>query len=319
MISPPYPDPVVSVALPAQQDVPASSGARVYLAYHKESPRIASATLQPIHVGRVAAETPLAGMPGDATGENISHLNPEYCELTAHFWAWKNNRDASTIGLMHYRRLLDLSPVPQDTRHPERFVMDFDAANYMAEADRSLASDSLGAVVAPRPIRMRRSVETQYAHCHDAGDLALLRDLIAEMRPDFRPDFERSLGGNRLIIGNIFIMRRDIFDHYSALLFPLLAAVHRRRQPEGRSAYQRRYIGFLAERIFSAYVMGDLMREQFSGPEVTHRTILNIGRSDVTAANPLRLARMVAKGQIGLRDLTGTLRNRYKNAGSGAL
>ncbi|MDN3713794.1 DUF4422 domain-containing protein [Paracoccus cavernae] len=153
MISPPYPDPVVSVALPAQQDVPASSGARVYLAYHKESPRIASATLQPIHVGRVAAETPLAGMPGDATGENISHLNPEYCELTAHFWAWKNNRDASTIGLMHYRRLLDLSPVPQDTRHPERFVMDFDAANYMAEADRSLAR-----IVSARWLHRDRSV-----------------------------------------------------------------------------------------------------------------------------------------------------------------
>ena len=43
-------------------------------------------------------------IPDDA-GENISAWNRSYCELTAQYWAWKNDT-AAWQGLFHYRRYL---------------------------------------------------------------------------------------------------------------------------------------------------------------------------------------------------------------------
>mgnify|MGYP006064341235 FL=1 len=41
----------------------------------------------------------------DAGKENIASKNSTYCELTAHYWVWKNiANDYDNIGLNHYRR-----------------------------------------------------------------------------------------------------------------------------------------------------------------------------------------------------------------------
>ncbi|HEV5298472.1 TPA: DUF4422 domain-containing protein, partial [Streptococcus pneumoniae] len=42
----------------------------------------------PVHVGCEGKDD--LGYQGDNTGENISQLNPYYCELTGLYWAWKN-------------------------------------------------------------------------------------------------------------------------------------------------------------------------------------------------------------------------------------
>ena len=55
----------------------------------------------PIHVGCEGKKN--LGFQGDNSGENISDLNPYYCELTGLFWAWKN-LDCDYLGLVHYRR-----------------------------------------------------------------------------------------------------------------------------------------------------------------------------------------------------------------------
>ena len=56
----------------------------------------------PVQVG--PAKDDFSGFVRDNTGENISEKNPNYCELTAQYWAWKN-RKADVKGLVHYRRL----------------------------------------------------------------------------------------------------------------------------------------------------------------------------------------------------------------------
>ena len=61
--------------------------------------------LRPIQVGAALSSERFPGFLRDDTGENISHKNRSYCELTAQYWAWKN-LTADHYGFFHYRRYL---------------------------------------------------------------------------------------------------------------------------------------------------------------------------------------------------------------------
>ena len=68
-----------------------------YVAVHKPGLFATSPGYQPIHVGRALATQDL-GLPGDDTGDHISALNPNFCELTLLYWMWKN-ATADVVGL----------------------------------------------------------------------------------------------------------------------------------------------------------------------------------------------------------------------------
>ena len=62
----------------------------------------------PIHCGKAISNVEL-NIQEDNRGDNISSKNPNYCELTALYWAWKNLKNVNYIGLVHYRRFFDFS------------------------------------------------------------------------------------------------------------------------------------------------------------------------------------------------------------------
>ena len=81
---------------------------KILVASHKEYRMPDDSIYLPLHVGaegKVDADgQPLdLGWTKDNTGDNISRLNPGFCELTGLYWAWKNLK-ADYIGLVHYRR-----------------------------------------------------------------------------------------------------------------------------------------------------------------------------------------------------------------------
>jgi len=51
------------------------------------------------------------GFTGDDTGDNISHKNRYYSELTGLYWVWKNT-NAKIVGSCHYRRYFTLANEP---------------------------------------------------------------------------------------------------------------------------------------------------------------------------------------------------------------
>ena len=71
----------------------------VYVVSHKNAKFPTESIYKPIQVGKKESFTEIR----DNTGDNISEKNPNYCELTAAYWIWKNDKSDIT-GLTHYRR-----------------------------------------------------------------------------------------------------------------------------------------------------------------------------------------------------------------------
>ena len=69
---------------------------RLFVSCHKPTRVPEHPLLVPVQVGAALARERFPGFLYDDAGENISPKNPSYCELTAQYWAWKN--DFSTTG-----------------------------------------------------------------------------------------------------------------------------------------------------------------------------------------------------------------------------
>ena len=79
----------------------------IYISAHKASDFIENKFFTPIQVGTsVNGNKKIPHILHDNTGDNISELNPKFCELTAIYWAWKNDKNSDFIGFFHYRRYL---------------------------------------------------------------------------------------------------------------------------------------------------------------------------------------------------------------------
>ena len=74
---------------------------KIIIAAHKKYRMPQDDIYVPLHVGAEGKDS--IGYQGDNTGDNISNLNPYFCELTGMYCMWKN-LTADYLGLAHYRR-----------------------------------------------------------------------------------------------------------------------------------------------------------------------------------------------------------------------
>lgn len=263
--------------------------AAIYSAYHLPAPKVTSPSFYPIQVGRAGAPQVLPDMRGDDTGENISERNSAWCELTALYWMWKNDHDADLLGLMHYRRLMDLSDrCPTGPVEAQPGALDLE--DWGAEAEDWLAREGGNwDIVLPRLHQMGRTVEENYRASHQAQDFDLARQIISRDFPDYLPSFEEVARSRQVRLGNIALMARPLFERYCAWLFAILFQVEAADLPRSHyTPHQARYLGFLSERLLTVFVYHELR----TNPDLRLKevSILNLSQTFVTP--------LVAKGAV---------------------
>jgi len=174
----------------------------------------------------------------DNTGDNISNLNPYFCEMTALYWIWKNSEinNDDVVGMVHYRRYF--------SRNGKTPISDSYISEIMQKYD----------VILPRKRNyIITTIKDHYINAHHEKDLQSLYKIVEEMYPDYKITLNKVFDGRKLSLYNMFITRGYIFKEYCSWVFPILFELNIKINREGYDSYQSRVIGFLAERLFNVW------------------------------------------------------------------
>lgn len=203
----------------------------------------------PIQCGSAINERLKDAMPDD-TGDNISSKNKEYCELTAHYFAWKN-LSAEHYGFCHYRRFFSLD----ETIKRPYVVMGAPKTAIMGDEKHWRSLISSYDMIVPRSEDMGLPVREHYctSRFHYAEDLALFLELIKTTVPKLYPFAEEYLSQRRQYFCNMFIMDKAHFNEYCSMLFPLLSAFDEKKTLHG-SFQADRTDGYLGELFTGIYI-----------------------------------------------------------------
>lgn len=226
---------------------------KLYVSCHKPFAIPTHPLLYPIQVGAAQTKERFDGMLSDAEGENISSLNSQYCELTAQFWAWKND-EADWQGFFHYRRFLypDIK-----AKYPYR-IENAPTLKLL----QKLGYEEFGSLISqydlicPIGEQMYVPVRKHYADApyHHAADLDRMERILYEMHPEYQAAAQMYLNGTVHYFGNLYVFSRRRFEQYCEWLFPMLAEFDRLADFSDYSTQERRVDGYLAERLFGIYL-----------------------------------------------------------------
>lgn len=207
---------------------------------------------QPIQCG--AALNPSAeGTLQDNTGDNISEKNLEYCELTAHYFAWKNVI-ADYYGFCHYRRFFCADESVKPSYLALKSFPDSRLLGDESYWHRVIPEYEL---IVPRSEDMGLPAREHYCTSkhHYSEDLELFLKVLSQKAPHLSETADKYLSQSRQYFCNMFIMDRIHFSEYCGILFPVLDEFDCRKTLHGDFQSDRTdgYLGEIFTGIFITY------------------------------------------------------------------
>ena len=228
------------------------SNIKIFICAHKEVLLPKHPYFLPIQAG-AALRDHINGYQPDDEGDNISLKNPHFCELTCHYWAWKNLKNVDIIGLNHYRRYFDFTRTWPQFSADKHFISTntFLKQEYKFPNLEKLLSKY--DMILPVARHWRVSNTNQYGDYHIAKDWEMLRQIIKERSPQYIPAFEKTMDHSNKAVGyNMFITHWKHFEAYSEWLFDILFEVERRVPPID-DPIQSRIYGYMSERLINVF------------------------------------------------------------------
>lgn len=197
----------------------------------------------PLHVG--AEGKPDLGYTKDNTGDNISVKNPNYCELTGLYWAWKN-LDCEYIGLCHYRRYFAHWSNGKSLEAKRKAIF--------TKKDYEELLQKYDVILPQKRNYYIETVRSHYEHAHHKKDLDEVEKIIAEAYPEYRDAFNKVMNRTKLHILNMFVMKKALFDQYCSWLFSIEFELEKKIDISNYDSYNARVFGFLSERLFNVWL-----------------------------------------------------------------
>lgn len=213
---------------------------KVLVATHKNYQMPSDSLYLPVFVGKEIHPDVNKTFQGDNTGDNISVKNPNYNELTALYWGWKN-LEVDGMGLVHYRRYLSL-----------KGGKSFDNILTMAESKKLLSKYD---VILPK--RRNYYIETNkshYLHVHEKEPLEVMTKVIKQDYPEYVPAMEKVFNRTWAHMFNMFIMKKEVLNEYCTWLFDILSKVEDQIDIREYTTYEKRVYGFLSELMLDIWL-----------------------------------------------------------------
>ncbi|MCH4059446.1 MAG: DUF4422 domain-containing protein [Pediococcus pentosaceus] len=214
---------------------------KVMVAAHKEFPMPENKDLyMPVLVGATKNYKEGIDYQRDDEGKNISLKNPNFNELTAVYWAWKN-LDADAIGLVHYRRLF--------------------SKGGKRELDNILNRNDIESLLGKAPIILPKKrnyyIETNYSHyvhAHHKEPLDETRKVIQKNYPKYLNVFDSVMKQKSAHMFNMFIMKNKEFKQYASWLFDILFEVEKNIDISDYSVQEARVFGYISELLLDVWI-----------------------------------------------------------------
>lgn len=179
------------------------------------------------------------GIQMDCAGENISHKNTNFCELTGLYWMWKNDKSDIT-GLVHYRRFFK----DNNNLYVNKILSKESICSYLSEYD----------VILPSKWIYKESLYNQYKDNHNIKDLDRCRDIIYDIYPDYIDSFDEIINSNSAYLYNMIICKKELLNQYCEWMFNILFRLEKNTDLTDYDDYQKRIYGFLSERLLNVWV-----------------------------------------------------------------
>lgn len=240
----------------------------LYVSCHKNFYVPENNLIKPVQVGASLTDKRF-GIQTDNTGENISDKNARYCELTAQYWAWKND-DADYYGFFHYRRYFIFNEQIVKTKKTYKEIhygnMNNDVLNKIGLEENNMRNIiEKYDIIVPTAVDINydyslakkdRTVYGQYKYSdqHDISDLDKTIEIIHKLYPHFDKYVKKCIFGKKAYLLNMYIMKKKYFNDYCNWLYPILDEFDKSKDYSDSSIFEIRTPGLIAERILGVYL-----------------------------------------------------------------